>query len=81
MKFLEIKRDGRTGKVISHRMVERDDLRKEHPHISELMAWADGARPRSRFSLSTVSNRFSYIRVDSYVEKDIAIIIKDIDSI
>lgn len=71
MKFLEIRRDIRNDKIIGYKMVSREEIIKLHPLMTELRAWADGARLNSRFDLSTSLCKFKYIRLDKLTDKDI----------
>ena len=71
MKFLEIRKNIRTDKVESHRMVTRDEMAIIHPFSADLASWAKGARLNSRFSLTTPTEKYMYIRLDEFNEEDI----------
>ena len=71
MTFLQIKKEVRTDRIINYKMVEREDVVKLHPTISDLAAWTQGARMNSRFSLTTSTEKYMYIRLDKFDEKDV----------
>lgn len=71
MKILEIKKNVRTDKVESHREVSADDLSLLHPSSLDLASWMKGGRLNSRFSLTTSTEKYMYVKVEDYTEEDI----------
>jgi len=64
MSFLEIKRNFRSGKVESYKLVTREEVLATHPNHMDVRTWTSCARAGSRFSLTTKSQKFMYIRTD-----------------
>jgi hypothetical protein len=64
MSFLEIKRNFRSGKVESYKLVTREDILTTNPNNMDVRTWTSCARVGSRFSLTTKSQKFMYIRTD-----------------
>jgi hypothetical protein len=62
--FLEIKRDHRTGKINSYKLVTHEEIIEAHLGNADLAAWSGGARLGSRFSLTTSVQRLIYVRTD-----------------
>ncbi len=71
MKFLEIVLNYRSGKVESHSLITKDELLKKHCYHEEIRGWSSCAREKSKYSITTSTGRFLYVRVDSYVPEDV----------
>ena len=71
LKFLELKKNDRTGKVESFKMIEKDEVVKTHPNNNDLLVWACGARLNSRFFITTKAGSYIYVRIDELDERDL----------
>lgn len=70
VEFLEIKKNVRTDKVEGYKLLTKKDIMAKYPD-GEIITWASGARLNSRFSLTTVLEKYMYLRLDEFDEKDI----------
>ena len=74
MIFLEIKRNFRTGKIESYKLVTREEIIASHQSNVDVTAWSGGARLGSKFSLTTSTQRLMYIRTDVIDEEMIKLL-------
>lgn len=71
MKILEIKKNVRTDKVESYREVSSDDLAALHVSNLDLASWTKSGRLNTRFSLTTSTEKYMYVKVEDYTTEDI----------
>ncbi|MFA5048387.1 MAG: hypothetical protein WC516_05200 [Patescibacteria group bacterium] len=71
MKILEIRKNVRTDKVEGHREVTVTDVDILHPSILDLASWIKCGRLNSKFSLTTSTYKYMYVRLEDYTEEDI----------
>jgi len=69
MTFLEIKRNFRSGKIESYKLVTREEIVSAYPDNSDIKSWAGGARLGTKFSLTTSVLRLMYVRTDTIDEE------------
>lgn len=71
MKILEIKKNFRTDKVESYREVSNDDLAALHASNLDLASWTKSGRLNTRFSLTTSTEKYMYVKLEDYTDDDI----------